>query len=97
MRNFNSIYLTNILNIKGSSGFHTIISHSDIKKTISTPKGYMLSYFDISSAEVRSIGYLSKDPKMIELFETHQDVYVYLGKNCSIKIYLIAGKSLEPN
>lgn len=40
----------------------------------------MLSYFDISSAEVRSIGYLSKDPKMIELFETHQDVYVYLGK-----------------
>lgn len=42
--------------------------------------GFLLSYFDISSAEVRSIAYKSKDPVMINLFETGQDLYVHVGK-----------------
>lgn len=36
-----------------SSGYHTIISHSDIKKIVTCPPKFLLSYFDISSAEVR--------------------------------------------
>ena len=63
-----------------SSPYHTIIAHSDIKKIVSTPKGYLLSYFDISSAEVRTLAYRSGDPKMIELFESKQDLYVYCAK-----------------
>ena len=35
-----------------SSGYHTIISKSDIKSTICSYPGHLLSYFDISSAEV---------------------------------------------
>jgi hypothetical protein len=32
-----------------SSGFHTIISKSDVKDTISAPEGYLLTYFDINT------------------------------------------------
>jgi hypothetical protein len=31
-----------------SSPYHTIIAHSDIKRIVSTPKGFLLSYFDIN-------------------------------------------------
>lgn len=30
-----------------SSGYHTIISHSDIKRIVTAPPGYLLTYFDI--------------------------------------------------
>lgn len=40
----------------------------------------MLSYFDISSAEVRTCAYMSKDPVMIHLFETKQDLYIHVAK-----------------
>lgn len=63
-----------------SSPYHTIISHSDIKSVINSPRGYMLSYFDISSAEVRTCAYMSKDPVMIHLFETKQDLYIHVAK-----------------
>jgi hypothetical protein len=63
-----------------SSPYHTIISHSDIKSVINSPSGYLLSYFDISSAEVRTCAYMSKDPVMIGLFETHQDLYIHVAK-----------------
>lgn len=63
-----------------SSPYHTIISHSDIKSVINTPPGYLLSYFDISSAEVRTVAYISKDPVMIHLFETRQDLYIHVAK-----------------
>ena len=59
---------------------HTIISHSDIKRIVTAPFGYLMTYFDISSAEVRSIAYKSGDPVMINLFETGQDLYVHVGK-----------------
>ena len=59
---------------------HTIISHSDIKRIVTAPPGYLLTYFDISSAEVRSIAYKSGDPTMINLFESGQDLYVHIGK-----------------
>lgn len=50
-----------------SSAFHTIISHGDCKNCIATPyhtdglgnkvdENYLMSYFDISSAEVKSAG-----------------------------------------
>lgn len=39
-----------------SSGFHTIISHSDLKDVICAPSDdTMLTYFDISSAEVKTL------------------------------------------
>lgn len=47
---------------------------------MTSPEGYLLSYFDISSAEVRSIAYISKDPVLVGLFESQTDVYVYIGK-----------------
>lgn len=63
-----------------SSGYHTIISHGDIKDTIAAPPGYLLTYFDISSAEVRTAAYRSGDPVMIHLFETKQDLYIHVAK-----------------
>ena len=48
----------------------------------------VISYFDISSAEVRTLAYKScldgsgtGDPGLIHLFETKQDVYVYTAKS----------------
>ena len=63
-----------------SSGYHTIISHSDVKDVISAPPGYLLTYFDISSAEVRTAAYRSGDPVMVHLFETKQDLYIHVAK-----------------
>lgn len=66
-----------------SSGYHTIISHSDIKSCISATYGKLLSYFDISSAEVKSAGYASGDPGLISKFDAGEDIYIY-----SAKLYL---------
>lgn len=51
-----------------------------MKNVISAPPGYLLTYFDISSAEVRTVAYRSKDAKMVELFESHQDLYIHVAK-----------------
>lgn len=66
-----------------SSGYHTIISHSDIKSCVSATHGKLLSYFDISSAEVKSAGYASGDPGLISKFDAGEDIYIY-----SAKLYL---------
>lgn len=78
-----------------SSGFHTIISHSDIKNVLCTPyhyeidesgnrnkviEPYLESYFDISSAEVRACAGASQDPNMAKLFSEGKDVYIYCAK-----------------
>ena len=76
-----------------SSGFHTIISHSDLKNCITVPPtrnedgslnygggDYVLSYFDISSAEVKSAGFASADPGLIEKFNEGVDIYIYTAK-----------------
>ena len=51
-----------------------------MKDVIAAPPGYLLTYFDISSAEVRTAAYRSGDPVMIHLFETHQDLYIHVAK-----------------
>lgn len=65
---------------RSSSGWHTIISHSDIKSVPTTPRGYLLTYYDISSAEVKSAGFKSMDPNMIDKFIKNEDIYVFTGK-----------------
>jgi DNA polymerase I-like protein with 3'-5' exonuclease and polymerase domains len=55
---------------------HTVPSRDECKRIISAPKGELLSYFDISAAEVRTISYMSKDPIMIDLWEANKDLYV---------------------
>ena len=63
-----------------SSGYHTIISHSDIKDVVRAYPGQILTYFDISSAEVKSAGYQSGDPELIRMFNNGIDVYVATAK-----------------
>lgn len=63
-----------------SSGYHTIISHSDIKSVIRSYPGHLLTYFDISSAEVKSAGFASGDPDLIDKFVNGVDIYVYTAK-----------------
>lgn len=70
-----------------SSPFHVIPSHQDSKACVGTPTfinpqtgkktATFLSYFDISSAEVRTLGYKSGDANLINLFETGKDVYIH--------------------
>lgn len=81
-----------------SSGFHTIISHSDLKDCITIPyhyefdnngnkikveESFIETYFDISSAEVKSAGFASGDPNLIKKFQEGEDIYIY-----SAKLYL---------
>jgi len=77
-----------------SSGFHTIISHSDLKDCIIPPyhydnfgnmvdEGFVETYFDISSAEVKAAGFASEDPDLIDKFQKGEDIYIY-----SAKLYL---------
>lgn len=63
-----------------SSPYHTILSHSDIKSIIIPPKGFLEVYYDVQSAESVAVSFLSKDPKMIELIRTKQDLYVHAAK-----------------
>lgn len=79
-----------------SSGFHTIISHGDCKDVLCPPPvkdefgniipgkhNQFLTYFDISSAEVKAAGYASKDPDLIAKFNAGEDIYIY-----SAQLYL---------
>ena len=73
-----------------SSGFHTIISHGDCKDVLCPPPAWdsngniiyggsnqLLTYFDISSAEVKAAGYASMDPDLIAKFDSGEDIYIY--------------------
>ena len=79
-----------------SSGFHTIIAHGDCKDVLCPPPSWdengniiyggsnqLLTYFDISSAEVKAAGFASKDPDLIAKFNAGEDIYIY-----SAKLYL---------
>lgn len=79
-----------------SSSFHTIISHGDIKNCLVPAPSWdengdivyggadqLLTYFDISSAEVKAAGYASGDPDLISRFNDGTDIYIY-----SAKLYL---------
>ena len=79
-----------------SSGFHTIISHGDCKDVLCPPHVWdengnlvyggsdqLLTYFDISSAEVKAAGYASGDPDLIAKFNSGEDIYIY-----SAQLYL---------
>lgn len=55
---------------------HTLPSDSQVKRIVDTPKGYLASYFDVNSAEVRSIAWLSKDEKMMGHFKAGRDIYI---------------------
>lgn len=77
-----------------SSAFHTIVSHSDMKDCITTPYSrdpitgeikygdseQLLSYYDISSAEVKSAGFASMDPDLVACFNRGEDIYVKTAK-----------------
>lgn len=77
-----------------SSGFHTIPSHMDLKEAVCTPPGYMMSYFDISSAEIRTLAFRSGDDNLIDLFKKGEDVYIYVAKqHLGVDTWEALGKS----
>ena len=89
-------YNVNMLKTKRwSCNIHTVISHADFKDLITTPPKYYTdletgelkrgkdcveTYYDISSAEVKSAGFASGDPKLIEKFVNGEDIYIYTAK-----------------
>jgi hypothetical protein len=62
-----------------SSGFHTMKPHSDVMKCITSPDGWINTYFDISQAEPRSAAYYSHDKVWSHLYDTGVDSYMYLA------------------
>ena len=56
-----------------SSAFHTIPSKSEMKRIVTTPPGYLMSYFDISGAEIRTISFTSGDPFMMQCYKEGKD------------------------
>ena len=76
-----------------SSAIHTAISHSDLKDCITTPPiwdeegnqiygggPFLLSYYDISSAEVKAAGFASMDPNLVDCFNRGEDIYIKTAK-----------------
>lgn len=62
--------------LRWSSNFHTVPSLSEVKKCMGTTTDSLMGYIDISSAEVRTAAYLSKDPALVGDFESGKDVYI---------------------
>lgn len=60
---------------RSSSGFHTIPSSTAVKGIISAPKGYGMSYFDVSQAEPRLAAYLIDKDRMMKCYEEDLDLY----------------------
>lgn len=52
-------------------------SGSQVKRVVTTPPGFLMSYFDISGAEVRCIAYLSKDKFMLGNYMTPRNADDY--------------------
>jgi hypothetical protein len=77
-----------------SGPYHTIPSKSESKKILRAPKGRLISYFDISGAEVRGISYTAPsvnpdgtidptklgDQYMVDCYEKKIDPYINLAK-----------------
>lgn len=63
-----------------SAPTHTIPSKSEVKRCITTPPGYLLSYFDISGAEVRTLAYMSHAKFFLDCYAKHKDVYIESAK-----------------
>lgn len=74
---------------KRNSGPFHVLPSVDFRKMVTCPNiningkqtATLISYFDISSAEVRTLAYRSGDKGLINLFETGQDVYIYTAKS----------------
>jgi hypothetical protein len=64
-----------------SSNFHTIPSKNECKRIVTTPPGYLLSYFDISGLEVRTLAFLSNDEFILKQYELGLDPYIELGRS----------------
>lgn len=63
-----------------SSNFHTIPSRNELKRCTDSPEDSVFTYFDISAMEVRTIGYLARDSKIMELYESGVDLYKFCAK-----------------
>lgn len=63
-----------------SANFHTVPSKNEVKRCTTSPDDSIFTYFDISSMEIRTIAYLSRDEKMIDLFEHGVDLYKYCAR-----------------
>lgn len=64
-----------------SSGFHTYpMSSETIVTWVPESENRIWFYFDMSSAEVKTIGYASGDKAMIKFFNSGLDIYTEMGK-----------------
>lgn len=63
-----------------SSPWHTIPSKSEMKKIVNCPPGYLLSYFDISGCEIRTISYKSGDEFMMDCYNKGLDPYITMAR-----------------
>lgn len=63
-----------------ASNWHTIPSKDECKRVVTTPPGFLMSYFDISGMEVRTLAYLAQDKFMLEQYAKGVDPYVEAGK-----------------
>jgi hypothetical protein len=63
-----------------SSGYHTIPSKAEMKKIVTTPPGFLMSYFDISGAEIRTISFMSQDDFMMDNYHKGLDPYITMAR-----------------
>lgn len=59
-----------------SAPMHTVPSKSEVKRCVTTPPGYLLSYFDISGAEIRTVAYQSNCKFFLDCYKEGRDVYI---------------------
>ena len=65
-----------------SSFFHTLPPRGDETGIVSAKEGEILSYFDISQAEPRTVAFFSGDEQFISDYRSGQDVYMKLASLC---------------
>lgn len=63
-----------------ASGYHTIPPKSEMKRMVITPPGYLMSYFDISGAEIRTISFMSQDDFMMNNYHKGLDPYITMAR-----------------
>ena len=74
-------FVNSLFTNRTSSAIHTFKKDMDYMSILKTDdEDVCLTYFDISSAEVRTVAYLSGDENMIDNFENGKDVYSEFAK-----------------
>lgn len=78
-----------------SSGFHTLFGKSESKEIVTSPKGCLIHYADVSQAEPRTLAFFTKDKKMSSWYREGKDIYIEMARLFDPNIDKLDAKEFE--